>query len=113
MKIFKSGGKLHWIKNLYGRYRYGVGCCDEFNLDNYLAPKILKGLKRFRRNVGSHPSNLTHEQWEKILDDMIFAFQFLVDGEEYEDYKKDGKKKYIRQQKGFRLFGQYYRSLWK
>lgn len=113
MKIFKSGGKLHWIKNLYGRYRYGAGCCDVFNLDYYLAPKILKGLKEFRKSVASYPSNLTCEEWESKLDDMIFAFQFLLDGEEYEDYKKDGKKKLRRQQKGFKLFGEYYRDLWK
>ena len=115
--MFKSGGKLHWVKNLYQRWWYGAGCCDIFNADYYLAKKIIKPLKRFRRNMGGYPGEFkTIEEWEKKVDEMIWAFEFLLNGEVTK--KEDGTEEYYNQedckkaQEGFELFGKYFRNLW-
>ena len=108
MKLFKTGGKLHWLKNLYLRYKEGAGCCDSYSLCHYLAPTILRGLKVFRRNAGSYPADLKSlEEWQKLLDDMIFAFAFVI-ADDFGAKKKD----YARTDRGLKLFGKYYRDLW-
>ncbi len=104
---FRSGGKLHFIKNLYLRYRYGAGCCDVFNADYYLAKKILPVLKQFKKRNYGYPMNLTSEEWDKILEEMIWSFQYLVDGE-----KDESPKNWKRAERGYKLFGKWYRNLW-
>lgn len=116
---FNSGGKLHWIKNLYGRYRDGAGCCDRFSLDHYLSKRIIKPLKAFRNsNLMSFPMDFASvEEWEKALDEMIFAFEYL-NADEFppdeppETYFERSKEMAERQQRGFELFGKHFRSLW-
>jgi hypothetical protein len=110
---------FHPIKNLYRRYRYGGGCCDVFSLDYYLAKKILPSLKLFRdktkEDFGGYPCGFdTPEEWTKVLDEMIWSFQYLVDGEETGnpfDLEVMGVNA-EREQKGFELFGKHFRNLW-
>lgn len=108
IEIFGVGGKLHWVRNLYQRFRYGAGCCDLYSLDWYLAKKIIKPLKRFKGVYkGGYPMGMTEKKWKKIIDEMIWAFEFYLKDEmggTPEDYK--------REQKGFELFGKYFRDLW-
>lgn len=113
MNIFNSGGKLHWIKNYYLRLKRGGGCCDVFNLDYYLARKILKPLKAFRGSLevsgGGYPvETKSMEEWLGILDKMIFSFQNEVDGND----NLGDTEKYQKVQEGFELFGKYYQNLW-
>lgn len=114
MKILKSGGKLHWIKNLYQRYKYCAGCCDIFSLDYYLAKKILPTLKRFREEVGSYPCEFNSiEEWYAILDKMIWSFEFIVNGEDIPEWTVEKDLEYgKRSQEGLELFGKYFRNLW-
>ena len=85
--------------------RYGVGYQDLWNLDFFLAERILPCLKRFKEmeRMG-YPSGLTEKKWEKTLDEMIWAFETKMKGVTFKDYK--------RQQKGFELFGKYFGDLW-
>lgn len=114
--MFKSGEKLHWIRNLYRRYKYGGGCCDVFGLDFYLAKKILPALKEFRRslsiNGGGYPIEFkSMEEWLETLDKIIWSFEYLVNGEEWEDII-ECKEKGEKEQEGFELFGKHFRNLW-
>lgn len=112
MGILKSGGKLHWIKNLYQRWRYGAGCCDLHSLDYYLAKKILPTLKEFRKKIVSYPANMTAEEWEAALDEMIWAFDYFVNGEDWNTIE-ESKTLGDREQNGFELFGKHFRDLWR
>jgi hypothetical protein len=107
---------LHFIKNFYRRLRYGGGCCDVYGLDYYLAKKILPPLKEFRRRLakgGGYPEEFNSmEEWLKTIDEMIWAFDFLLHGEEMTDDIEKDRKNWERQQKGFELFGKHYNSLW-
>lgn len=116
-ELFSSGGKLHWMKNLYWRYKYGAGCCDTFGLCHFLAPRILRPLKRFKKHLergGGYPADITWEEWHKEINEMIWAFEYLVDGEDFSEpynFEKD-KADGERMQKGFELFGKRFRDLW-
>ena len=105
---FGAGGKLHTLKNLYLRLRYGAGCCDIYSLYGFLSPRILKSLRRFRENVFSHPAYMTEKEWNNALDEMIFAFEWYSQ----EDEPWDGGKNDERAQKGAELFGKHFRGLW-
>jgi len=78
---------------------------------------ILPRLKRFKEINNGYPGDLTEAKWDKILDNMIFAFEWAVmDGEMTDEYmdlsdkkKEDGWKKY---EEGMKLFGEYFMGLW-
>lgn len=113
---FGSGQTFHWIRNLYLRFKYGAGCCDIFSLDYYLAKRIIKPLKRFREcNNSSHPMDFKSlEEWQKCLDEMIWAFEFILK-DEPATYYKNGKidfRPYRREERGLKLFGKWFRNLW-
>lgn len=113
--IFSSGSKLHWMKNLYLRFKYGAGCCDVYGLDYFLAKRIIHPLKEFRRHdTVSYPPDLTVEKWEAIIDEMIWAFDYFInEADNFTDYSpKQMTQNYKRQQKGFELFGKYFTHLW-
>jgi len=104
--------KLHWIKNLWLRARYGAGCCDTYTLHFFMAGRILRWLKAFRAtHRSSHPADLSSlEEWDKELEKMIWSFEYLANGENstLEQSEKDAK----REQAGFELFGRRFRDLW-
>ena len=106
MNILKSGGILHFLQNLYRRWKNGAGCCDIYSLDYYLAKKILRPLKAYKKHQrGGHPADLTEEEWEATLDEMIWAFNHIVnDDMEYEINE--------REQKGLNMFSKHFGSLW-
>lgn len=60
------------------------------------------------------PNAFTLEEWKKILDDIIFAFQWQIDFDSIDGTvdEKDFKAGNKRQKKGLKLFGIYFNSLW-
>ncbi|MEK6878679.1 MAG: hypothetical protein AABY22_03675 [Nanoarchaeota archaeon] len=101
----------------------------------FLVPR----LKYLRNNLFGNPSDLTFEEWQNKLDEMIFAFEFVLKEDDYlmqcypADYNwgfttdKDGilqnndkrKPDYTeynkleeRYNKGMELFKVYFRHLW-
>lgn len=54
-----------------------------------------------------------HRRWDWVLDEMIFAFDYLCnDGEDNLLERNPGDKVGERVSNGFRLFGVYFRNLW-
>lgn len=143
---------IKWfLKDKYQTFKYGSSHRKCWNLDMTLAKEILPHLRYFKRmRVGCPPAlnkdgeeilnkneglvKLTSKEWDKVLDEMIFAFDFLLNEGKYIkfpiDVKKIGKKGgeidkikiniyhgkldalTNRQKKGFILFGLYYPYLW-
>ena len=111
IKIFSSSGKLHWIKNLYLRLRYGAGCCDVFSLDYYLAKKIIRPLKEFKRSgIHSYPSQLEPKEWDDIIDKMIKGFDILAKHHNGDNVEN---KEWDEMQERLELFGKHFINLWK
>ena len=114
--IRKGSNKLHPIWNFYLRTRYGVGCCDLWGLDYFLAKIIIRPLKRFRKlNKTGYPAELkSMDEWRKILDKMIWSFEYSLRGELTNDTvsQDEYEKLFKKEQEGFELFGKYFRDLW-
>ncbi len=101
----KKGDKRYakYCKQLKDR---GFADDETWSLYTVITDFVLPRLKRFREIPFGFPGNLTEKEWDDILDDMIFAFEY---------HKKDEiglKKDWIRCKRGMRLFGQYFGHLW-
>lgn len=84
---------------------------DTWSLDVHLAKLILPRLIRFRElTIGTPgPFEGTHEEWLKVLDEMIAAFTLIASPEYYNiDNKTDGDII----DGGLKLFAKYYNCLW-
>jgi len=104
-----------------------------WNLDSEIAKFVLPRLRMLRNHHQGYPARLPNfdrnerkdtrnENWEAILDDMIYAFeyQFLVSiryngvgpytpTNPLYDMEEENKE---RRDRGFKLFIEYYNSLW-
>ena len=60
------------------------------------------------------PAAFTENEWCAILDDIIFAFQWQTDSDNFDKLKSDKELKQgdARQKRGLQLFSIYYKSLW-
>jgi hypothetical protein len=106
---------------------------DTWSMDCTLAMIIHPMLVQLKATQHGHPSNLTEQEWDQILDEMIWAFEQKCrdhwEDDYYGDYDEDQKNgpmvgsfKWIdheglkthqeRMSNGFRLFGRYYENLW-
>jgi hypothetical protein len=106
---------------------------DTWSMDCTLAMIIHPMLVQLKATQHGHPSNLTEQEWNEILDEMIWAFEQKCrdnwQDDYYGDYVEDQKNgpmvgsfKWIdheglkthqeRMSNGFRLFGEYYENLW-
>ena len=106
---------------------------DTWSMDHTLAMIIHPMLVQLKATQHGHPSNLTEQEWDQILDEMIWAFEQKCrdhwEDDYYGDYDEDQKNgpmvgsfKWIdheglkthqeRMSNGFRLFGKYYENLW-
>lgn len=50
-------------------------------------------------------------RYDYIMDEMIFAFKYVLDGKQY-DYINFDRREYDRVENGLQLFSKYYFSLW-
>lgn len=82
---------------------------DFYSLDYTLAYVIHPALVKFKEHkYRGYPHPLSEEEWEKILDKMILAFELIIKGTGWEI---DRKKSY-QVKEGLRLFGEWYTNLW-
>ena len=99
---------------------------DTWSMDNTLALIVLPMLKQLKEtNHGSVQVDLDdvppemkkddesdiHDRWDWVMDEMIFAFESIVDensrySQEFDPAVED------RVANGLKLFGKYYRGLW-
>ena len=91
---------------------------DTWSMDHTLAPIILPMLVQLKETTHSHPADLTEQEWDEILDEMIWAFEQKCRDDWMEDYdynkwdSEGAKAHQERMSNGFRLFGTYYENLW-
>ena len=68
----------------YQKIRYGVSDLECWNLPETFADYILPRLLHFKKMKRySHPSDLTEEKWEQIIDELIWTFDYIKDAEKY------------------------------
>lgn len=84
---------------------------DTFSLDHSLAKVILPRLKRFQEVRGGHPADMTDDEWEKILSEMVWGFEFFATGKQWE-YGPEHRAEHERAHAAIELFAKYYGHLW-
>jgi hypothetical protein len=67
-----------------------------------------------KSNVWDGPVAFTEAEWRAILDDIIFAFQWQIDGDSPDRVisEEQVKQGFARQKRGLQLFSIYYKNLW-
>ncbi len=104
-----------WWKYWWQRRTRGWDDSVTWNLDKTIAEFAIPRLKRFKEITQTCPNDLTEEEWNEILDKMIYGFQRLNDEfdlllleEDQETINTNTKK----MNEGLRLFGEYLPGLW-
>ena len=93
----------------FQRFFRGWDDSQTWNLDARLAEHILPRLKRFKQLNNCTPMDLTGVEWDHILDQMIFAFEWAA--ADCVDRAED-KETFARVQAGMDLFARFYFDLW-
>jgi len=93
-------------KFLWQRVTRGWDDSVTWSLDTEIARFVLPRLKRFREITKCYPPDLTPEEWNGILDEMIWAFDIAA---HMRDLDPRDSKRYARAKK---LFAKYFDHLW-
>lgn len=128
----------YWLDRLFGwnpkqKISVRIDKHDTWSMDHTLAHIILPMLVQLKGNNHGFPANLEEQEWDDIMDEMIWAFEQKCRDhwadDYYGDYVEDQKNGSMvgsfewidheglkthqeRMSNGFRLFGKYYESLW-
>jgi hypothetical protein len=136
---YKCHDIKRWFISTYQRIRYGVSNEECWSLDATFSKFILPRLKHFKKmkRYGYHP-DFTPEEWENLLDELIWTFEYLNDDERFnpfphylgdtewllnkgktpeqkqsfDEWMKKHNELQERKQKGLELFARYYCHLW-
>jgi hypothetical protein len=104
---------------------------DTWSMDSTLSLLIHPMLVQLKATQHGHPANMTEQEWDEILDEMIWAFEQKCRDDwesDYYEYEDDNTERFglklvwedragakahqERMSNGFRLFGKYYENLW-
>ena len=80
---------------------------DTWSMDCTLAMIIHPMLVQLKATQHGHPANLTEQEWNQILDEMIWAF-----GHKSKEMDAGDNETQERLTNAFMLFGKYYENLW-
>lgn len=116
--------KLRDLKWWFQKKRRGWSDKEIWNLDNTIVEWLVPRLKEFKKITQGYPGNLeSFEQWQDILDEMIFGFEwkdnewyaenvFGLQEEEKNEKMKEFKDLMKRAEEGRILFAKYFCGLW-
>ena len=114
----KEGGEVN-IRRFIERGRKGYATSDLWSFDNWLSDLIARGLKEFKKDCNTYPSDgISWEDWMKILDEMIECFEEQsrslenLTGETFEVYRQRMAYRKQKLSRGFELLERYYFDLW-
>jgi len=99
------------VKFILQRLSSGWSDNETWSLDSSLSKIILPRLKRFKELTNGHPCDLTKDEWHKMLDEMIFAFEWFSSDKRFA-CDENSEVKEERAKQGVKLFGERFTSLW-
>lgn len=141
-RIYHTVGRFrNWTITKYQQLRYGVADSECWSLDYTFTRYMLPRLKHFRNMKRySYPSDITPEEWERILDEIIWAFDYMANEDtyiimphfdsdiekifdinrpktlereiEWRNYFDKMKSLQHRKVEALKLFSKYYEALW-
>lgn len=124
--------KIKWkIRNAYWEVCYGFermfkgyDNMDTFEIFYKFIKKYKKVLTEFRNNHYGYPANLTEEEWDNILDSMLYHLYYMEEDNVIKELEKDVPDNWSvslktinevmeKHKNGFfKLFSEYFYNLW-
>ena len=135
-------GIFYKLKYFYQRHTRGYDDLDKWNAAWYIARKAIPVLTAMRNSfkgtslrwhredrhgniielthdevfAESEPIALTENEWCEIIDDIIYAFKFVLDEDDVNNFSSFSQEEYEKNKKkhkrGLKLFSIYLMSLW-
>jgi len=96
------------VKHAYQKVTRGFSDGETYSLDQTIAKFVLPRLQRFKEVNNGFPYGMTAEEWDVILDDMIYAMQVHAKG--LWDASDDTNWECV--ERGLLNFGKHFRQLW-
>ena len=90
------------------REKNGFDDTETWSLYNTIVSFTLPRLKHFREVLAGYPGGMTQDEWEEILDKMIYSFQMIEDDKIIGISKEENDKL----NEGLDLFREYIFQLW-
>lgn len=117
-------GKGRQLKWRCQRFLRGWADEDAWDIDWWFIKTLSPMLKKFKEDNDGNPFKLSEEEWDKILDDMIYYLEGMNEdgavnqlyGEganlTVDNYKEISNHMATSKEKFFELFVQYFYDLW-
>lgn len=96
------------VKLWFQRMFRGWDDADTWALDCTLAAFLAPRLRRFKELTNGYPNSLTEQEWDNILDELIWTFEFIGS----DAYWESNPENYERMERGLDLFRKYFNELW-
>ena len=138
---YKYSDLRTWVISKYQQCRYGVADSECWSLDYTFSRYMLPRLKHFKKMERySYPPDVTPEEWENILDEIIWVFDYMLNEDtylpmpksvsdietifdpnrpktleremEWKEYCDKSNSFQYRKQEALKLFAKYYEALW-
>ena len=120
-----------WLKDIYRKTSYcfqrmfkGYDAVDTFELFAKFAERYENILKEYKANHYGYPADMTLEEWEAVIDKMIYHLHYMNENNVEKELKKNVPEdwhpssltvyKIMEQHKNefFVLFSKYFYNLW-
>jgi hypothetical protein len=117
-------GKCRKLKGRCQRFIRGWADEDTWCINYWFVETLIPMMKEYRKGNNGYPFELTEEEWDNIVDDMIYYLEGMTEegatrqlyGKEQQvtqetiretyNYMRDSKDKF------FELFAKYFENLW-
>lgn len=88
------------------RARLGVSARDSYDLFTYIAAVIQNGVQMLKDRGESYPANMSAEEWDNILDQILVGMEQIAKQEQMEPYDHD------KFRTGMDLLRDHFTALW-
>lgn len=119
------------VKNIYWEFRYGLqrmfkdyDSVDVFDTFSRFTRRYTKILTDYKKNRIAHPATMTDEEWEAIVDNMLYHLHYMDEDVVTKELEKDIPDSWYASCKTvnyilnkhkdefFKLFSEYFYCLW-
>ena len=114
----------HNIRYGFQRMFRGYDDIETYSLDTQFISRYTKIIKTFKDNLHGVPHNLTEEEWNNILDKMLFHLYYMDEENIYKELYKDIPDNWLvsfdttaaimdhHKNEFFKLFSEHFYDLW-
>lgn len=121
----------HWVRDTYWKVHYGFermfkgyDSVDTFETFAKFIERYEKVLTKYKEYNISHPCGMTEEEWDNIIDEMIYHLHYMdennideelskhVPEDWYPSWKTSSEIMEKHKNEFFKLFSEYFYNLW-